>query len=102
MRNVYSKRLLSSHGGAGDSQSPPAGTVWLVRGLTAFNASAILPETAQLILSSSSITLWQVTMAPETVETPALRVVVNAGETLQIVSGADIDMTVSGYQLSLP
>ena len=73
-----------------------------MRGLTAFNASALIPETAQLLISTLSITLWQVELGPGTIETPDLRVAIRAGELLEIASGSDVDMTVSGYVLTLP
>jgi hypothetical protein len=73
-----------------------------VRGLTAFNASSILPESASVVIVNLSITIWQDELAPGGIATPDLRVVLSPGDTLACSSGADIDLTVSGFALTLP
>lgn len=108
MAAVYSTAFIKSHGGAGGSYTVPDGFIAIVRCVTGFNASVGLPEDAQVFLGHSSVTIWQYTLTPYDPSSPGfyatdeLRVVVEATDTINVSSGLDVDMTVSGYLLSTP
>lgn len=107
MASVYSTSFIRSHGGAGGSFTVPGGTIAIIRCITAFNASAIIPESAQVFLGHSSCTIYEVTLnvfigpSRDYYDAIELRVVVEADDTINVSSGADVDMTVSGYLLTV-
>jgi hypothetical protein len=108
MSRVYSKRLLESHAGTLTEYTCPEGMVAIVRAITAFNASPLTPEQASLIHLDTETTIWQGVigvydpLSPGASTVVDLRYVLNAGETIINHGAGDIDLTVSGYELTLP
>ena len=106
MSQVYSKRLLHSHSGAAASYTVPDDTVTIVRCITAFNPNALLPETAAVVITGLALTIWQVgnlggaSLSVGDSVTVEMRVVLHAGESIHAVTDGDIDLTVSGYELT--
>lgn len=78
-----------------------------MRCVTAFNASSVIPESAQVYLGHSSCTIYEVLLSvfvgptQNYYDTRELRVVVEATDTINVSSGADVDVTVSGYLLTV-
>ena len=99
---VYSYRFCQGHAGASSSYTVPVGFRAVVRDITAFNASAVAPENAQVVIVGLAITIWQALVAPSSFSGISFRVVIDEGETISTDPGTDVDMTVSGYLLSLP
>jgi len=99
---LYSTRVLEAHSGGGAVYTVPAGYRLVLRFLTAFNGSAFASEAAQLVLSTFSVTLWQVEVPASESAFLDCRIVINEGEELAANLGPDIDFTASGYLLSLP
>ena len=108
MANVYSTQFLTSHAGAPVTVFVPTGFVAVIRTITAFNASVIAPETAALVLVAEDVTIWQSLLTPGPPDVPNssevvnMRTVLNPGQAIATNNGSDVDMTVSGYLLSLP
>lgn len=102
MARVYSTRFIAGHAGAGGTYTVLPGFLAVVRCVTAFNASAIINEIAEVALGSSATTFYQKDLAQQVCDITELRVVVPAGDSIVAASGADVDVTVSGYLLSLP
>lgn len=108
MSNVYSTRFIVFHAGAGGSYICPAGVVGVVTWVTAFNASAVTTETFNLVHQPSDATLAWGTLSQEIgapdifSRTMELRFVFYTGEQLHAFGDGDIDMSVSGYLLTLP
>ncbi len=86
----------------------PEGFVAVIRCVTGFSASSFAPETGQVTLGHSSVTVWYAEFSPEGLSdtffyrTDELRVVVEATDHILVSSGPDVDISVSGYLLSLP
>jgi len=99
---LYSTRFLNSHDGLGLDYEVPAGYRAVLRFLTAFNASGIAPESAQLILVDFSLTLWQDLVPPSESAFLPCRIVIYAGETIHLNLDPDIDFTANGYLLTAP
>lgn len=105
---VYSTSFLRSHGGAGGIYTVPAGYLAVIRCITAVNTGPDLPEHGQVFLGHSSCTIWSAVLSPFLPSSPGnsatinLRVVVESTDTIQVNNGPDVDVTVSGYLLSLP
>ena len=102
MAQVYSELLATAHAGATVDLVAPADSKYVLRWATAFNANAIADQSAQLVHLASSCTIWQVTMGPQADALQEMRFVMNPGDTVRLIGGADVDITLSGYRLSLP
>lgn len=106
MASIYSTRLLHTHAGGAASYTVPDGRVTVIRCITAFNANAVIPETAGLVLTDSAVTIWQVgNLGGASLDVGDsvvvdMRIVLHAGESIHTNNGADVDMTVSGYELA--
>jgi hypothetical protein len=105
---VYSHRFIVSYHGATEYFYVAAGTLAVVRWVTAFNGSAVDNETYNLVLYPPDVTIaWgsidQNLGAPGTFSvSQEFRTVVNEGEYLKWFADGNIDGTVSGYVLTLP
>jgi len=103
---VYSKRLLISHAGALASYEVPAGITTVITCLTAFNPNALLPRKAALVHDESAATIWQegnlggAGSGDGDSMTVMLRVVLQSGEHIHTNSDSDVDIIVSGYELT--
>jgi hypothetical protein len=108
MSQIYSRRLLTSHSGGAASYTTPDGKTTVIRCITAFNPNAVLPETAAVVLTETAVTIWQVgnlggaSLDVGNSVAVELRVVLDEGESIHLVSGGDVDMTVCGYELTNP
>jgi hypothetical protein len=80
----------------------PAGFIAVIRQITAFNASAVFPGNAQLVDGASGGTLWQESLNASDSAVVEVRIVVDTGETFTVSPGADVDMSIHGYLLTLP
>ncbi len=106
MSQVYSTRFFASHAGTAASYTVPDGCTAVIRTITAFNASVLAPETAAVVLTDLDVTIWQNLLTPGPPDVPNessvvnCRVVLRAGESIHNIAGSDIDMTVSGYELT--
>jgi len=101
-RPLYSARFLAVHAGAGATFVCPAGFRAVVRGITAFNASAIAHANAQLLHVDSDATLYQVDLGLQSFDWTDFRFVFNEGESIQAIPDSTVDMTVSGFLLTAP
>lgn len=102
MAQVYSERFIAEHAGSEELYTVPAGYRAVIRCITSFNGSALINEISAVILVVADVTLYQVNLGPNEWETHDLRIVVNPGEAFTNAGGDDIDITVSGYLLTLP
>jgi hypothetical protein len=106
MASIYSTRFLHTHAGSASSYTVPDGKVAVIRCITAFNPNAVIPETAGLVLTDSAVTIWQVgNLGGASLEVGNsvvvdMRVVLHSGESIHTNNDADVDMTVSGYELA--
>lgn len=106
--NVYSARFLALHAGANDHFTCPPGFLAVVKCVTAFNANALLPFKAQLLHQPSNATIVQWSNIPGSgtpggdSQTWLGTFTFRAGESIVSLNDLSIDMTVSGYLLSLP
>lgn len=107
MASVYSTSFIRSHGGAGGSYTVPDGYLAVIRCVTGFSAADFSPEIGQVVLGHSSCTVWYNEFNPVSsgpyafYRTDDLRVVVEAGDTINVTNGTDVDVTVSGYLLTV-
>jgi len=105
---VHTTRFIVFHAGAGGYYTCPAGYRAVVTWVTAFNASAISTETYNLVHVDSDATIaWgalsQNAGAPGTFSAAIdLRFAFDPGEQLHAFGDGDIDMSVTGFLLSLP
>ena len=108
MSAVYSKQLLAVHSGEAGTITVPAGYVVVISDIAAFNPNAIVPETAALVHHPSGATIWQASNLfsgdPSGGGYAHLRchMVLSPGDSVTTNNGADIDLFVCGYWLSLP
>lgn len=109
MSKVYSTSFIRSHGGGPDSYTVPVDQVAVIRCITVTNNNALdLPEQAQVYLGHSSCSLLNTEISPllpssgTTYLIVDARVVVEATDVIWANGGPDVDITVSGYLLSLP
>jgi hypothetical protein len=108
MSNVYSHRFLLAAAGSQASYVVPDGYTAVVRCITAMNRDASNVQSAGVRFGTPALWIWAdyLPADPGGSTTPSvvvdLRVVVNPGETIQTANGTLVDMTVSGYLLSLP
>lgn len=102
MSRVYSKRIVFMHDGGTAIYVVPAGFTLVIRCVTFFNADALLAKSGELIDVTSDCTIVQRSVAPEASEINDMRVVLDEGQELQVTAEAEMDVTVSGYLLSLP
>lgn len=108
MATVYSKRLLVSHAGATVEVGPDESHLWVVRWLTAFNASVVANGAYNLVLYPADATVAWGLIAQQAIDIEAtsksveLRVVVYPGETVKWFADGGIDGSVSGFELLLP
>lgn len=102
MSRVYSKLLITAHNGAGPIYTVPAGYTTVVRCITAFNGNAGFSQPVQIIHVASSCTIYQRTLGAQETQIQELRFVANETDELQLETGPDCDLTLSGYELLLP
>lgn len=102
MRSVYSTLFVTSHAGADPSWTVPAGYTAVLRYVTAFNANAVSHGSAQIVHNASSCTILQLSLDVQSWSDAHMRFVCNEGDTLQLHSGSDVDMTLSGYLFRKP
>lgn len=111
-QNVYSVRLWSMNTASGGptftGPQVPAGFVWVVRDVRMVVANVPANNIAAAITLSSGGTLY-IASSPAYGSVPGIlyewhgRAIVNTGENLVAhTSSPNWDMTVDGYQLSLP
>lgn len=108
MSNVYSHRFIASHAGASASYTCPAGYVAVLRGVTLFGAG-IVYQTGHLIHADSDCTIVQWVLAPTEATAVGAQVVIidmrfvfYAGETIFTADDSTVDLTASGFLLTLP
>jgi hypothetical protein len=105
---VYSTRFISGLRGTAGSYTVPAGYRAVVRSVTAINLYSSTSEPAQLRSSVGGLIIVGaylstfVSSPPWNAITWDLHYVANAGEGIYTQNGPDVDMTVSGYLLTLP
>lgn len=87
----------------------PDGYIAVIRCITAVNTSGVdIPEGFNVYLGHSSCSVASALLTPLLPSSPGnglaldLRVVVEATDTIQVTNDADVDVTVSGYLLTLP
>lgn len=102
MSSVYSTLLVTAHAGAEPSWTVPSGFRAVLRYVTAFNANAISTGSAQIIHTPSSCTVYQRSLDVQEWQGDEMRLVLNEGDELELRTGSDVDMTLSGYLLELP
>lgn len=108
MSTVFSTRFLLSTGSTGATYTVPSGKVAVLRSVTAVNRDgssqwflvSINPAGAYVVfgqLEANDATVGRASSIRE------LRLVVNAGEQMRVsTSSANMDVTLSGYLLTLP
>ena len=108
MADVYSTNFFNSHAGGPSSFQCPAGYRAVLRQVTVFNADTLNPRTGHLIHSPSNCTIFQWVVAPPATDYGAqvvlqlLHYVFNEGESISTANDGSIDMTCSGFLLTLP
>lgn len=99
-RVVYSKRFIAAHAGTTETYTVPDGYVAVLKWITHFNSHIVLSASSQAFLSPSACTIWQQEIGPQASAQTEIRVVLEAGEEVQVIPGATCDVTISGYLLS--
>lgn len=105
---VYSHSFLKSHGGLTLLYTCPSGYRAVVRNVTIFNSSLASAGTGHLIHWPSDCTILQRSLAPPAIDgtmqssNDLLHFVFDAGEWITCANDPWVDMTVSGYLLTLP
>ena len=102
MANVYSTLLSSSHAGAGGLIVAFPGTRVVIRDIEVFNSSSVLDSSAQMTLNSSGATIYKRSLGVQVWFHDDLHIVIGEGDTVTIDAGPTVDVTVSGYVLTLP
>lgn len=102
MASVYSTLLATVHAGAGGSFSVDATHRCVVRQVTVFNANAALSRNASLVHMASDCTIYQRAISANSWYSDEMRFVMNPGDELLLLTDPEVDMTVSGYLLTLP
>lgn len=101
MSTVYSESLFLIHDGGTAERAAPAGTRWVIRCVTYFNAAIIGSNGGQISFGGDA-TIWDRSIAPGVAGQDDMHVVVPDGVALQVTCDPEVDITVSGYQLTLP
>lgn len=99
---VYSTLFFSAHAAGGYSYPVPAGYRAVIRCICSFNGSAIINEISEMTIGSTGATFYQRDLGQQVCDITELHVVVDEGDTIVWGGGIDVDITVSGYLLSLP
>lgn len=108
MANVYSHSMIKSHAGAAAVFECPEGYRAVVRCVTIFNSDLVNSGTGHLIHSPSLCTILQWVVAPPAAIVGAesvnqlLHFVFDWPDYIYIDNDPTVDMTVSGYLLTLP
>jgi hypothetical protein len=100
--NVYSTRFLVQHAGAEAVYQVPEGYRAVIRCITSFNGSAVINEVSALIHLTSGATLYQKDLGQQVWDAEDVHIVLNELEEITNAGGDDIDISVSGYLLTLP
>ena len=108
MAQVYTYRFMVCHAGSSGDFPCPEGFRAVIRCCTAFNASDLLPEVAAVVHQPSNATVWQKLLL-STPDAPNggyavddVRFAFDYGEYIEANIDSDIDLTVTGYLLTLP
>lgn len=105
---VYSARFFASHAGAPVTYVCPAGYRAVMRWVSIFNANLANSGTGHIIHDQSSCTIIQWVVAPPAAVEGAEVVILDThfvfdeGESISTANDSSVDMTVSGYLLTLP
>jgi hypothetical protein len=104
MATIYSHTFYEIHDLVGDGAAvgPPAGFLWVVRGLDCVNGA---PENNIQLVGPAGQLVWAnqfITPLGFAYASYRGRFVITTPETLFVRSTAVIDVTVWGYQLTLP
>lgn len=108
MANVYSTQFIASHAGAAATFVCPAGYRAVLRCVTVFNSNVANSGTGHLIHSPSDCTVFQWVVAPPAAIEGAecviqlLHFVFNEGESIYTADDGSVDLTASGFLLTLP
>jgi len=99
---VYSVRLINLHGGGSQVFNAPPGVRVITRFFTGFNANALTNATFNLSISGPDVTFLQQDIPPQASVYGDLRVVVEYPEEILCSADMGVDVTLYGYQLTLP
>lgn len=102
MANVYSHQLLNIHDGGDTTYQVPAGFVALLEFFTWFNADSLDTKGGSLVWTEADITIAQHTIGQSQVLYDRVHIVIPEGHHVHLSADAEVDVTVSGYLLSLP
>lgn len=108
MANVYSTQFIASHAGTSSSFVCPGGFRAVLRCVTVFNASLLDSGTGHLVHQPSDCTIFQWVVAPPAAIAGAecviqlLHFVFNEGESISTADDSSVDLTASGFLLTLP
>jgi hypothetical protein len=102
MATVYSTLFVTVHAGAGGSFSVDATHRCVIREITVFNANGVLSRNAELVHDASDCTIYQRAIGAKEWYSDQMRFVGNPGDSFTLLTDPDVDMTISGYLLTLP
>jgi hypothetical protein len=104
--NVYSRNMVDAAGVLGSTRiEPPTGAVrWIIRDLDVYGANTGVSPIHLRLRNSAGGTLWLFQVDPDTSVSGQWRgrQVVDFGAPFDILTDDRFDITLAGYELSLP
>jgi len=104
MATVYSKRFIAASGITAEvSETVPAGVIWILRDVDIY-CNAPLGGSRFFLEGSIHQTLWSAVTNPNSINAVGWRgrQVLVSGESFYVRADTPTDVTISGYELSLP
>lgn len=98
---LYSSQLVVSHAGGIGEYTAPAGFTAVIRYITVFNSYVLGNASAAIVHQLSDATIYQRTIGPQEWFADLAHFVLNELETLDLNVDATVDLSLSGYLLSL-
>lgn len=102
MAAVYSTQFIFSHGSHGELYTVGDEFRAVLRWVTGFNSDGVLDHIIHLTETVTGATIVQANLNPQQSESLEFRVVLYAGQQIRNDSDGEVDITVSGYLLTLP
>lgn len=103
MANVYSVQFYEGRDVSSATLTVPPGLIWIVRDIDAFFGGGLSGDACNFVGSlGQTFAYFSYIALISTGFTWRGRQVFNPGQTFGFVSGEGVDVTISGYQLTLP
>jgi hypothetical protein len=102
MAQVYSQRVLWVHGGGSKYYNVPTGYRLVTRWISSFNAQALTSATFNVSITGLDVTICQLQLGPQASAQTDIRQVLEEGDELLVSADMGVDVTITGYLLTLP